>query len=422
MLYCLSMDNITSTNAMSTPEYPRALRSAILADLEIYPVVSIMGARQVGKSTLGHAIAAARGMAHRTLDDRHVLRQATEDPEGFLAELGGTGFIDEAQRAPNLFLALKAVVDRKQRPGQYLLSGSNQPNLSGAVGDSLLGRAAYRTLRPLTLSEQRLSETHSGWSFLFQDDVGAVLAELERRAAASGELDWRAAATTGGFPRALGLDAERRLRILNDYVEVFANRDIRQLLAVESSERFEQFLHLAAARTGQVYNASGLSNELGVSVSTIRRWTDALKRSFMLELVPAYSRNAGHRVTKAPKLFMVDAALAIAAAREPDPTGFHLENLVANDLMVWRDAAPGRALHHWRTQSMQEVDFIAEQRRRLLAIEVKTSHAVGAGDTRHLQTFLERYNAAVRAILLSSDSEIRVLRDRIVAAPWWAVL
>ena len=361
-------------------------------------------------------------MAYRTLDHRDVLAQALEDPEGLLAELGGPGFIDEAQRAPGLFLAIKAVVDQEQSAGQYLLSGSNQPRMSGAVGDSLLGRAAYRTLRPLTLSELRLNEVHNGWDFLFGPVESEVLEELERRAAETGPLDWRAAVQTGGFPRAVAAAAEMRRQILDDYVQVFANRDIRELLAIESSDRFEQFLRLVATRTGQTLNVNGLAVELGIPVTTIRRWLGALERSFLLELVPAYSRNAGHRVTKSPKLFLTDAALAIAAAREPEPTGFHLENFVASDLAVWRDGQPGRSFYHWRLQSGQEVDFVLEADRGLLPVEVKTSTAVGASEGRHLVTFLERYPQASRGLLISADPQIRILRPKIIAAPWWAVL
>lgn len=407
---------------MSILKYPRALNATLKRDLALYPVVALMGARQVGKSTLGREIASSLGMAIRTLDDADVLAQALEDPEGLLAELGGSGFIDEAQRAPGLFLALKAVVDREQRAGQYLLSGSNQPVMTGAVGDSLLGRAAYRTLRPLTLSELRLSEVHAGWDFLFAADESAVLRNLELRAGASGALDWRSAVETGGFPRAVAEPTDMRRRILDDYIEVFANRDIRELLAIESSDRFEQFLRLVAVRTGQVLNVNGFATDLGIPVTTIRRWLGALERSFLVELVPAYSRNAGHRVTKSPKLFLTDAALALAAAREPEPTGFHLENLVASDLGVWKDGGPGRMVYHWRLQAGQEVDFMLEFKRRLLPVEVKTSAGVGASDARHLVTFLERYPVAARGLLLSADPHIRLVRPRIIAAPWWAVL
>lgn len=407
---------------MSILEYPRALNTTLRRDLEVYPVVALVGARQVGKSTLGREIAASRGMAFRTLDDRDVLAQALEDPEGLLAELGGSGFIDEAQRAPGLFLALKAVVDREQRPGRYLLSGSNQPVMAGAVGDSLLGRAAYRTLRPLTLSELRLNEVHAGWDFLFAGEESNVLQDLERRAAESGALDWRATVETGGFPRAVAAPADMRRRLLDDYVRVFANRDIRELLAIESSDRFEQFFRLVAVRTGQVLNVNGLAGDLGIPVTTIRRWIGALERSFLLDLVPAYSRNAGQRVTKSPKLFLTDAALAMAAAGEPEPSGFHLENFLASDLGVWRDGSPGRSVYHWRLQSGQEVDFVLEFNRRLLPVEVKTSTGIGAREARHLETFLDRYPAAARGLLLSADPAIRIVRPRIIAAPWWAVL
>ncbi len=402
--------------------YPRAIRDSLLDDLRLYPVVAVMGARQVGKSTLCQEVAKTLGFARRTLDDRDVRQYAEDDPEGFLASLGNQGaFIDEVQRAPNLFLAIKAVVDREQRQGQYLLSGSNQPRVGRAVSDSLLGRAAYRTLRPLTLSELRFDDQHPGWSFLFSEDNDTVIKELERRSRSSGELNWREIATTGGFPRAIAAPTNQRLRILNDYVTVYSNRDIRELIEIESSPRFEEFFRLVAARTGQELNASGLSNDLGIPVTTIRRWIEALQRSYLLDLIPPYSRNASSRVIKAPKIFSVDPALAIAAARETELTGFHLETLVAADILVWRDNAPGRSVYHWRLASGQEVDFVLEERSELLALEVKSTSAVASSDARHLKTFRHKYGATRRGIVLSADPEIKVF-DEVIACPWWAVL
>jgi predicted AAA+ superfamily ATPase len=410
-------------NTGTDGQYPRTLRSQLAADLRVYPVVAVMGARQVGKSTICLQVAENAGFSTRTLDNRDVREQALADPEGFLADLGDRGaFIDEIQRAPDLMLAIKAVVDRDQRKGQYLVSGSNQPEMGRAIGDSLLGRATYRTLRPLTFSELRYDEKHPGWSFLFRANEHAILAELNRRAEASGALDWREAAQTGGFPRAVAALPEQRTRILDDYITIFSQRDIREITAVESTPRLEAFVRLTAARTGQVLNVSGLANELGIPVTTVRRWLDALQRAYLIETIPAYSRNAGQRVIKAPKLYSVDAALALAAARETTPAGFHLETLVAHDLLVWRDAAPGRNLYHWRLSSGQEVDFIAEENGKLLPIEVKSADAVGTSEARHLMTFRERYPDAVRGLLLSSDPRIRVIAPGIVACPWWAVL
>ena len=403
--------------------FPRVLARPLRRDLAHYPVVALMGARQVGKSTLCRQIAEEQGLSWSTLDDRDLRRQALEDPEGLLADLGDDGaFIDEVQRAPDLLLAIKAVVDRDQRPGRYLLSGSNQPTVRGAVGESLLGRAGYRTLRPLSLSELRLSEEHHGWSFLFEEAEATILAELERRAEVSGTLDWKVVAATGGFPRAVKAAPEQRRRLLNDYIEVFSSRDIREVVGIESTQRFESFLRLIATLTGRVLNISGMAADLGAPVTTIRRWTDALTRSYLIELVPAYSRNMSQRVIKAPKLTMVDTALALAAARETVPTGFHLETLVASDLLIWRDQSPDRALHHWRSGSGQEVDFVLEDGGSLLPLEIKATAGIGTSDARHLRAFLEHAANAPRGIVLSSDPSIRVLAPGIIAAPWWAVV
>ncbi|KXK01439.1 MAG: hypothetical protein UZ17_ACD001001662 [Acidobacteria bacterium OLB17] len=405
---------------MTTTKYPRALETIVCRDLSIYPVVAVMGARQIGKSTLCQEIADSQGYKGCTLDDPDVLRKAIEMPEMLLDELGSKAYIDEAQRAPGLFRAIKAIVDREQQPGSYLLSGSNQPSMLGNVGDSLQGRAAYRTLRPLLLSELRFDEAHPGWSFLFGDHEATILAELEARAASSSELDWREVASTGGFPRALSVPNEYRPQILNDYISTFANRDIREILGVEYPERFEAFFRLVCAWTGQVFNASAYSRDLGISVNTIRRWIDALKRSFLVEIVQPYSRNASQRVIKAPKVFVIDSALALAGARENEPSGFHLESLVCNDLLQWRDESPSRAVYHWRLQGGQEVDFIIQDGQEIIPIEVKAANSIGKREVQHLETFLDRYKNAKRGIVLSCDPNIRSMANNIIAAPWWA--
>jgi len=181
-------------------------------------------------------------------------------------------------------------------------------------------------------------------------------------------------------------------------------------------------MRLAYARTGQELNYSGMSRDLGTPVNTLRSWGDALARSYMIELVPAYTHNAGERVIKSPKLYAVDVGLAIAGARESEPTGFHLETLVASDLLRWRDAAAGRLVSHWRLGTGQEVDFVLQQHSNRVAVEVKATSAVSSGDARHLRTFIDRSGASVRAIVLSTDPEVRTLPGGVIAAPWWSVV
>lgn len=408
--------------AQATTQYPRSIKQEVLADLRLYPVVAVMGARQVGKSTLCQQVAAELGFTRRTLDNRDVREAATQDPEGFLADLGDRGaLIDEVQRVPDLTLAIKAIVDREQQNGRYLVSGSNQPSVGRAISDSLLGRATHRTLRPLTLGELRFDEQHAGWSFLF-DSEQKVLQELARRSRSSGELDWKTVVRTSGFPRAVSAPPDQRLRVLDDYVEIFANEDARELIAVDSPGRLEAFVRLTAARTGQELNASGLANDLGMPLTTVRRWIEVLRRAFLIELVPPYSRNASQRVIKSAKLYTVDAALALAAARETEPNGFHLETLIANDLFVWRDGGPTRDLHHWRLASGQECDFVIEENAQLVPVEIKATQAATSGDAKHLRTFRERHNTCPRGVLITCDPEIRTLGENVIACPWWAVI
>ncbi|MDZ4744974.1 MAG: DUF4143 domain-containing protein [bacterium] len=245
--------------------------------------------------------------------------------------------------------------------------------------------------------------------------------ELNDRAEISGAMNWAEVVQSGGFPRVLATDPEHRRRLMEDYIQVFASRDIREVLEIESPDKFEQFIRLLAARTAQIQNHSTIANELGVAVSTVRRWVDALDRSYLINHIPAYSRNAGHRIIKSSKLVITDSALALAASRSSVPTGFHFETFIASDIAVWKDLSYGRGLYHWRSGS-KEVDFILEEGNRLLAVEIKTSSTINYSDSKHLRAFMSAYPEAKRGILLSSDPTIRDLTSDIIAAPWWAVV
>jgi predicted AAA+ superfamily ATPase len=408
---------------MASQPFPRRILSRVRQDLDLYPGVAIMGARQVGKSTLTRTLAGERDMVYLTLDDRDTRRQAEEDPEGLLDTLGDAGVvIDEVQRAPELLLAVKAVVDRDNRNGRFIFTGSNQPRVNRELAESLLGRVTYRTMRPLTVGEQRYDVESDHWSEFFDLSDEDLVNSLQQAALLSGELPWVDTVITGGMPRAVAARPQERLGLLEEYLRTFAARDVQEVLEVERPERFGDFLRLAASRTGQTFNASSYSRDLGVAPNTVARWMDALRRSFVVSIIEPYSRNVGQRIIKAPKTFMADSGLAIAGAGESTPTGFHLETLIANDLFVWMEQGPGRQLFHWRLQDGKEVDFVVRRGTKLLAVEVKSGSSVSRADARHLLTFLEKYPEAERGLVLSCDPEIKFLSDRIVAAPWWSVL
>jgi uncharacterized protein len=413
-------------NSDTTPPYPRLLERQLGQDLEHYPVVAVTGVRQVGKTTLARKVGRERGFVYVTLDDRDIRRRAVDDPEGLLESVASTGaVIDEIQRVPELLLAMKRVIDLEQPGrglGRFLVTGSNQPRVQAGVADSLQGRVAYRTLRPLTVSEQRYDDAEPVWTSLFTLGLTDLIANLTETATLNQGLAWQDAVVTGGMPRALAAPAAERTRILDDYTRTFANRDIRDILDVESSERFEAFFRLVAARTGTVLNESRMSRELGVAVHTVRRWLDALDRTYMTVRVRPYSRNAGTRIVQSPKLFLVDSGLALAAARESVVTGFHMETLVANALHVWQDQGAERAVYHWRLASGPEVDFVLEQAQALVPVEVKAGDRVDRRDARHIEIFLGTHRKAACGLLLTSDPYVRAVADRVVAAPWWAVL
>ncbi|MGI8811464.1 MAG: ATP-binding protein, partial [Pyrinomonadaceae bacterium] len=193
-------------------------------------------------------------------------------------------------------------------------------------------------------------------------------------------------------------------------------------VGVDSPERFERFFRLICTWTGHELNASAISRDLGIPVNTIRRWIDALERSFLVEIIQPYSRNASQRVIKAPKVFVIDPALALAGAREVEPNGFHLETLICMDLLQWRDEIPNRAIYHWRLAGGQEVDFVLQQNQQLLPVEIKATTNIQARHTKHLRAFRDKHSNSPRGILLSCDPQIKKLDGGLIAAPWWAVI
>jgi hypothetical protein len=402
----------------------RSSKPLIHNSLEIFPAVAVMGARQTGKSTLVRAIAQERGMAYHTLDDNALLQEAQEDPTGFIREIGAEPCVlDEVQRAPKLWLALKAEIDRNGTTGRFLITGSSQAKIEQGVGDALLGRAEFRTLRPLTLGEQSLAARHGHWSTLFTTPAARLGVEIEALVAAATPFDWPTVTAAGGMPRAAAQESSARRKLLNAYVEAFVRRDVREVLGVEDVDRFERFFRILAANTGRVLDQTAIARDVvGVSARTISRWIEALDRAYMLTRIPAYSMNANSRLIKSPKLFLVDSALAMAAAQELDPSGLHFETMIANDILCWATAAPYRSVSHWRTSNGQEVDFVLTEEDTSIALEIKGTASPSASDTRHLAAFLEAHPEVQSAFLLSSSPEIKQWKPNVFGVPWWAAV
>ena len=358
------------------------------------PVVYLQGARQTGKTTLVRAIAGEQHPArYLTLDAAAVLAAAQDDPEGFIAGLERPVVIDEAQRAPALALAIKLAVDADRRPGQFLLTGSSSVMALPQLADSFAGRMELHTLWPLSQGEL------AGVRETFIDRVFAPKLPTPE-AAPDPEAALVERICKGGYPEVHARrSAGRRRAWFDSYVDSILQRDLRDLANIERLSDMPRLLALLASRASQLVNFSDLARSLAIPQTTLKRYTSLMETTFLVRLLPAWSSNIGKRLTKAPKLLLVDTGLlthlldADAGRLRRDRTllGHVLENFAAMELIKQLGWSERRCeLFHFRTESGAEVDLVLEDRGgRLVGIEVKSTSSLQKRDFRGLQALAE---------------------------------
>lgn len=393
------------------------------------PVVLLNGARQTGKSTLVQALAAREGRRYLTLDDRVVLAAAKSDPAGFIAGLSGPVVMDEVQRAPELFLDIKAAVDRERTPGRFLLTGSANVLLLPTLADSLSGRMEILSLWPLSCAEIAGEAGFNRADWLFDGDLSALaIAPCERETLVGTILQ-------GGYPEAVARStARRRAAWIDGYLQTILQRDVRDLANLEQLTELPNLLQLLATRSATLLNFAELSRASGISQTTLKRYFSLLETLFLIVRVPAWARNPGKRLVKAPKVFLPDCGL-LAWLRDFSSDkllglqglpGSLVETFVAGELLKHLAfSARGLSLYHYRTQTDVEVDFVLEDRLgQLTGIEVKASASVDGTDfkgLRHLQeTEAQTFR---RGIVLYAGREVIGFSDKLFAVPlslWWA--
>lgn len=401
---------------------PRLVSAALAERMRVMPAVVVTGARQTGKSTLAEQLVPG-ARRYATLDDLDVLDAARRDPEVLV---GGPGpvTLDEVQREPELLRAVKRAIDRDRTPGRFLLTGSANLLLMRQVSESLAGRASYLTLWPMTRREQHGLGRCGRWEELFAaPDTGwrELLADEKDSAE-----DWRMLARRGGFPTpALQLTKAADRRIWFDgYVRTYLERDLQDLASISTLPDFRRLMRAACLRMGQLVNQTELGRDVALPQPTVHRWLNLLETSYLLVRLPAYAVNRTKRLIKAPKIYWGDTGVALHLAEAEEPGGAHLENLVLQDLLAWRDARIEHAeLAYWRTAIGEEVDFVIEAGGKLLPIEVKATARPRLADAVHLRTFRAEYGKRARAgLLLHTGSTLEWLAPDVLAAPWWRVL
>ena len=287
----------------------------------------------------------------------------------------------------------------------------------------MAGRASYLTLWPMTHREQQGAGRGGIWEELLQSDSEDWPDLLA--AGPDEPQDWRQLARRGGFPRpALRLDAASERDIWFDgYVRTYLERDLSDISSVSALHDFRRLMRMTCLRIGQLVNQTELGRDAALSQPTVHRYLNLLETSYMLVRVPAYAVNRTKRLIKSPKLYWGDTGLALFLAGG-QPQGAHLENIVLNSLLAWRDARPGPVdIFHWRTASGEEVDFVIEAGDDLLPVEVKSSARPRLRDGEHIRTFRSEYGEQARAGLVLHDGrEVKWLTPNVLAAPWWKVL
>ena len=372
----------------------RHLERRLVQAVKDFPVVTITGPRQSGKTTLGRM--ALRRHEYVSLEDPDERRLALEDPRGFLARFSGKVIIDEAQRAPDLFSYIQGIVDTTGRQGQFVLTGSQNFLLLRQISQSLAGRCAILHLLPFSRSE------------LAREDLFPIeeIAKGSGRTLVGKDNNLFETLFTGGYPRIhdKGLAPHDWL---SGYYQTYVERDVREVLNVGDLETFGRFMGLCAGRTGSLLNLSSLANDCGITHTTARRWLGVLETSFIIRLLRPHHKNFNKRLVKSPKLYFLDSGLLcyLLRIRSAEDLALHASRGAIFESWVVSEAIKNfthRGLrsdvYFWRDSAGHEVDLLIDTGGdNLLPIEIKSGQTFNPDFAKELNWWRETSGSGERS-------------------------
>ena len=353
-----------------------------------FPVVTVLGPRQSGKTTLVKSV--FPNHTYLNMEDADTRTLAVQDYKAFFKTYPGPLILDEIQRVPGILSAIQVLVDENREAGKYILTGSHQPLLHAGVTQSLAGRTAVLQLLPLSIAEL--------------SDAGMVLDRDEY--------------PVRGFLPATYAHGIPSTDLYRSYYATYVERDVRQIFNIEKQGAFELFLKLLAGRVGQLINLNSMAGETGVSQPTLASWLSVLEASYIVFRLQPYFTNFGKRQLKTPKLYFSEPGLASwllgivtpeQAARDPLFGGLFENMVVIEALKARLNAGETPELYYYRSKDGLEIDLILNKARHMLPIEIKASRTFSTELARNLQTFQKHTNAAYTpAVIYAGDVESTV--------------
>lgn len=405
--------------------YPRWQKSIVAGALKSRRVLLLSGPRQCGKTTLARQLVSTE-TAYRSLDDLALRTLAENDPQGFVSHEHKTLVIDEIQRVPALLSAIKMVVDRDTRPGQFLLTGSANIQALPGVKESLAGRIRKLRLRPLSQGEllrQRPTFLERAYKLgSFKKTVGTY----DRKAIL--DMSFR-----GGFPEAIELSQRERKRWHQDYVDALIERDLEDIARIHRQDALRELLEILAAWSSKTLDISAIGSGISIRRATVESYINALEALFLVERVKPWTKTDYERVGKHYRLFMTDSGLMASllgwqkdqVALDSDRSGKLIETFAFNELAAQIEASETEhTLFHYRDREQREIDFVIEREDgALLGIEVKAGSAVKNEQFKHLRWF--KANIAKQrpfvGIVLYTGNSAGSMGDDMWAVPFGAL-
>ena len=399
--------------------YRRLAEPRLVEALADTPVVLIHGPRQCGKTTLALQVGKRRGYRYYTFDDAATLAAARADITGFVARLERRAILDEVQHVPELFAALKPVIDTDRRSGRFILTGSSNVLLVPRLSDSLAGRMEIFRLYPLSQVELARAKPR------FLDMLFSAAQDFPHAGREGKELVERI--VRGGYPVVQKRTPRRRQDWYANYVETLIQRDVRDIARVGSLAALPKLLTLAASQTARLANLSVLATGFELSRPTIHNYLTLIERLFLVEFLPPWFSNRVKRLIKTPKLHFGDTGLACSLLRcsaaeldhQRELLGQMLETFVFGEIAKQASAHPERiALHHLRDKDGYEVDIVLQLGTSHAGLEIKAASSVGERDFRGLKRLREILGARFHTgIVLYDGDHLLPFGDRLLAVP-----